>query len=115
LKNNPESSVAVFAVWEPMLPTDWDAPGTSVLNHLNDRRVRQFWDPHHVLAAVIKKAESSGKVHPDCCVLKGFFWDLAAAYAPGSRWGDMLPEAVFLNGPVVENAATLEAIVERSR
>jgi hypothetical protein len=98
-----------------MLPTDWGAPGTSVLNRLNDRRVRQFWDPNRIIATVIKKAEGSGQVHPDCCVLKGFFWDLAAAYAPGSRWGDTMPEPLLLNGPVVENAKPLEAIVEKSK
>jgi hypothetical protein len=70
LKNHPESSVVVFAVWEPILPTDWSAPGTSLLHRLNDRRVRQFWDPGHVLAAVIKKAETSGQLHPDCCERK---------------------------------------------
>ena len=107
--------MVVFAVWEPILPTDWSAPGTSVLNRLNDRRVRQFWDTGHVLASVIKKAETSGQLHPDCCDHNGFFWDLAAAYAPGSRWNDTLPEPVLLNGPVVQNAAALESIVSKPR
>ena len=105
----------VFAVWEPMLPTDWSAPGTSALDRLNDARVRQFWDPGHVVATVIRKAESSGQLHPDCCVRKGFFWDLAVAYAPGAHWNDTLPEPVLLNGPVFKNATTLEAIVEKAR
>jgi hypothetical protein len=107
--------MVVFAIWEPILPTDWSAPGTGVLNRLNDRRVRQFWDPGHVLAAVIKKAETSGQLHPDCCDHNGFFWDLAAVYAPGSRWNDLLPEPVLLNGPVVQNAAALESIVSKPR
>ena len=81
----PESSVVVFAVWEPILPTDWGAPGTSVLDRLNDRRVRQFWDPGHVLAAGSKKAEVSSNIHPDCCDRKGFLWDLTAAYAPAPQ------------------------------
>lgn len=103
----------VFAVWEPILPTDWSAPGTGVLNRLNDRRVRQFWDPNHLLAAAIKKAESVGKLHPDCCVRKGFFWDLIAAYPPGSHWGEVLPEPVLLNGPVVDHFTALEAIMQK--
>jgi len=107
--------VVVFAVWEPILPTDWSAPGTSVLNRLNDRRVRQFWDPDHLVAAVIKKAETSGQLHPDCCDHNGFFWDLTAAYAPGSRWSETLPEPVLLNGPVVQNAAALESIVAKAK
>ena len=107
--------MVVFAVWEPILPTDWSAPGTSVLNRLNDRRVRQFWDPGHVLAAVIKKAETSGTLHPDCCERKGFFWDLAAAYAPGARWSDTLPQPVLMNGPVVQTASELESIVAKAK
>ena len=107
--------MVVFAVWEPILPTDWSAPGTSVLNRLNDRRVRQFWDAGHVLAAVIKKAETASQLHPDCCERNGFFWDLAPAYAPGARWGDTLPEPVFLNGTVVQNAAALESIVAKAK
>ena len=107
--------MVVFAVWEPILPTDWSSPGTSVLNRLNDRRVRQFWDPDHVLAAVIRKAEMSGQLHPDCCDQNGFFWDLTAAYAPGSRWSETLPEPVLINGPVVQNAAALESIVAKAQ
>jgi len=38
-----------------------------------------------------------------------------AAYAPGSRWNDTLPEPVLLNGPVVQNAAALESIVSKPR
>jgi len=107
--------VVVFAVWEPILPTDWSAPGTSVLNRLNDRRVRQFWDPGHVLAGAIKKAEMTGKLHPDCCERKGFLWDLTAAYAPGTRWSDNPPEPVLLNGTMVQNADALESIVAKTK
>jgi len=115
LKNHPESPVVVFAVWEPILPTDWSAPGTSVLDRLNDHRVRQFWDPGHVVAAVIKKAETTGQLHPDCCERNGFLWDLTAAYAPGARWSDNLPEPLLLNGTMVQNADALESIVAKAK
>lgn len=107
--------MVVFAVWEPILPTDWSAPGTSVLNRLSDRRVRQFWDPSHVVAAIIKKAETTGPLHPDCCERNGFFWDLTAAYAPGAQWKDNLPEPVLLNGTMVQNADALESIVAKAK
>jgi hypothetical protein len=107
--------VVVFAVWEPILPTDWSPPGTMVLGRLNDSRVRQFWDPGHTLATVIKKAETSGKLHPGCCEFKGFLWDLTAAYAPGTRWSDTLPEPILLNGPVVQTASGLESIVAKDK
>jgi hypothetical protein len=86
-----------------------------VLGRLNDRRVRQFWDPIHIVAAVIKKAEASGKLHPDCCERKGFLWDLTAAYGPGSRWTENLPEPILLNGPVVETGSDLEPIVAKAK
>ena len=101
--------MVVFAVWEPILPTDWSAPGASVRERLNDSRVQQFWDPGHVVATLVKKSE--GKLHPDCCENKGFLWDLTAVYAPGSRWGEALPEPVLLNGPVVRTTDRLESIV----
>ena len=107
--------MVVFAVWEPILPTDWSAPGTSVLDRLRDRRVRQFWDSGHLVAAVIKKAETGGQLHPVCCEHYGFLWDLTAAYAPGSRWSDNLPEPVLLNGTMVQNADALESIVAKAK
>ncbi len=107
--------MVVFAVWEPILPTDWSAPGTSVLDRLRDRRVRQFWDPGHLVAAIIKKAETIGQLHPDCCVRNGFLWDVTAVYAPGSRWGDALPEPVFFNGPVVQRADALESLAVKAK
>jgi hypothetical protein len=94
-----------------MLPTDWSAPGASALGRLSDRRVQQFWDPNHLMAAVLKKAEVSGKLHPKCCDRNGFLWDLTAAYAPGKLWGDAPPEPILLNGPVVKNTAELESLV----
>jgi hypothetical protein len=107
--------VVVFAVWEPILPTDWSKPGTSVLARLNDGRVRQFWDPNHLLAVLLKKAETTGKLHPDCCERKGFLWDLTAAYAPGAQWRETPPEPILLNGPVVQTAADLAAAVAKAK
>jgi hypothetical protein len=86
-----------------------------VLNRLHDRRVRQFWDPGHVVATVIKKAETAGQLHPRCCTRNGFLWDLTAAYAPGAHWSDNPPEPVLLNGTMVQNAEALEAIVAKAK
>ena len=107
--------MVVFAVWEPILPTDWSRPSSSALARLSDRRVRQYWDPNHKLSPVLKKAEETGKLHPDCCERKGFLWDLTAAYAPGARWGDALPEPVLLNGPVVDTVIGLDAVVAKAK
>jgi hypothetical protein len=105
--------MVVFAVWEPILPTDWSRPSSSALGRLSDRRVRQFWDPNHMLSPVLQKAEETGKPHPDCCTRKGFLWDLTAAYAPGAQWRETLPEPVLLNGPVVQTTSNLDAMIQR--
>ena len=107
--------MVVFAVWEPILPTDWSKPSNSALGRLSDRRVRQFWDPNHKLSPVLKKAEGTGRLHPDCCERKGFLWDLTAAYAPGVQWRETLPEPMLLNGPVVQTTPDLDAYVAKTR
>ena len=98
-----------------MLPTDWSAPGNGALHRLDDHRVRQFWDPNHMVAAVLGKAEKAGQLHPKCCVGKGFLWDLNAAYAPGSRWPDNLPQPVVFDGPVVRTISGLDAALAKSK
>jgi hypothetical protein len=94
-----------------MLPTDWSAPSASALQRLDDPRVRQFWDPNHMVAVAIKKAQQAGQRHPDCCERKGFLWDLTATYDPGAEWRDNLPEPILLNGPVVETVSDLDTAV----
>ena len=85
------------------------------VERLSDRRVRQFRDPNHLIAGAIKKAETSGALHPDCCKRKGFLWDLTAASEFGARWGDVLPEPVLLNGPVVDTVIDLDAVVAKAK
>lgn len=102
-----------FAVWEPILPTDWSQPVSSVLQRLSDSRVHQFWDVNHIVAGVLKKSEEDSKVHPDCCERKGFLWDLTAAYSPGVQWREGPPQPVLFNGPVVRTVSELETVIAR--
>jgi hypothetical protein len=102
-------------VWEPMLATDWSAPGTSVLQRLNDPRVRQFWDPNRMVAAVLKKAEGAGQLHPDCCERKGVLWDLTGAYAPGKLWPETLSQPVLFDGPVVRTSPQLDSFIAKNK
>ncbi len=80
-----------------------------MLQRLSDSRVRQFWDANHTVAAILKKAATTGKLHPDCCESKGSLWDLTAAYAPGTKWRETLPEPILLNGPVVQTVSALDS------
>jgi hypothetical protein len=98
----------VYAVWQPMLPTDWSAPSGSVLRRLSNERVRQYWDPNHVLATQMKKDARAPQPEQDCCVRSDILWDLAAVYPPGAVWSEQMPPAVVFNGPVVDVTDAIE-------
>jgi hypothetical protein len=98
-----------------MLPTDWSQPRSSVLQRLSDTRVRQFWDSNHLVAAALKKAEETSKLHPDCCERKGLLWDLMAAYSPEAQWRETLPQPMLFNGPVVRMVGELDAAIKKEQ
>jgi hypothetical protein len=100
LQEHSNSKVAVFAVWEPILPTDWSAPSSWALGRLSDARVRQFWDKQHSLAKIMADSLDR-KTKPQCCNRNGNLWDLIAVYSPQAVWSDRLPPAVVFDGPVV--------------
>ena len=102
----------VLVVWEPILATDWRAPGARVLGRIPDRRARQFWDPRHVVAEQLARMakQRPGEPPPDCCVEKGFHWDEAILYSPHSHWSDG-PEPLFWNGPVYRISASLDKVL----
>ena len=85
-----------------MLPTDVSAPTTGTLARLSDPRVRQYYDPEHLLAKRLKTDARAPQPEPDCCTRNGTLWDLAAVYPPGAEWRDRLPTAILFNGPVVD-------------
>jgi hypothetical protein len=87
-----------------MLPTDWTAPAGFVLRRMRDARVRQYWDPNHLVAQRIEADARAPQPEPECCQRHGILWDLAAVYAADASWTDRMPPAVLINGPVVEIA-----------
>lgn len=105
LKEHPDGNVRVFAIWEPILPTDWNRPTTSVLSKLSDLRAAQFWDKQHLMASLVKQSASR---QPGCCKRRGVLWDIIAVYPPGARWTNSLPEPEFFAGPVVRGAPQWE-------
>jgi len=104
LDQHPAIKVKVFAVWEPILPTDWSAPTTSALRRLSDHRVAQFWDKEHLLAKAMAESRDPAS-KPDCCDRRGVLWDLIAVYPAAAVWGQTLPTATVFNGPVVRAIA----------
>jgi len=108
LRRYPNAPVTVFAVWQPMLPTDMSQPTTGTLARLSDRRVRQFYDSDHLFAKRLEEDARPPQPVPDCCTRKGVFWDLMAIYPPGAEWTDTMPVAPFFNGTVVDVTDGLE-------
>jgi hypothetical protein len=100
LEQHPKEKVAVFAVWEPMLPTDWIPPTTGALGLLSDRRITQFWDKDHAVAKILADSRADHPI-PDGSERNGILWDLIAVYPAGAKWGEALPRATVFNGPVV--------------
>ena len=105
LKQNVTPHVRVFAVWEPILPTDYSPPGTAILARLDDPRVAQYWDKDHLFAAQLgrKIQADAEQPQPKCCTRNGIQWDEIAVYASDAQWNGQLPRALFLNGPVVRS------------
>ena len=107
LKSHPASKVRVIAVWEPILPTDWDRPTSVVLDMLSDRRAIQWWDNQHLVARLL--SSSATGQDPRCCTRHGTLWDVIAVYPPGVRWNDSLPAPAYFAGPVVRGAPRWES------
>ncbi|MGC2091170.1 MAG: hypothetical protein WA638_17225, partial [Candidatus Acidiferrales bacterium] len=103
LKQNPDPRIRVFAVWEPILPTDYSSPSTGVLERLSDPRVVQYWDKNHLFAEQLARQLKSdpNSPQPSCCDWRGINWDEVAVYRQDAHWDEQLPRAVFLDGTIV--------------
>ncbi len=77
----------VFVVWEPVLVTDWHAPGAGAVGRIPDARVTQFWDPRRALSQTIRRDH--------------VVWDYVAIFPPGARWDETFPIPRFSGAPVV--------------
>jgi len=89
LREMKGQDVRVFAVWEPVLTTDFTAPSTSALARLPDLRVAQYWDGKRELSHVLGEHNRSTVV-----------WDYIAVYEPGTLWQDAPPKPVYSDHPV---------------
>lgn len=99
----------VLVVWEPILATDWTSPSGNTMARIPDSRVRQFWDPKHLVAGKLNEIakQKPPQPEPNCCIEKGFYWDEAILYAPHTHWKDE-PISAYWNGPVARVIAGLE-------
>jgi len=107
--------VRVFVVWEPILPTDFAPPMTSVLSRMPDLRVQQYWDPDHLVAKQMAADARAPQPDQDCCVRSGILWDLAAVYPKGATWTDRMPTALVFNGPVADVTDAVGGVIAAGR
>ncbi len=114
LRQNPAPRIRVFAVWEPILLTDYSSPSTGVLARLSDPRVTQYWDKNHLFAAQLARRLKSDAEHPRprCCDASGIDWDEVAVYLQDAQWDVQLPRAVFLDGPVIHALGFADVVDE---
>jgi hypothetical protein len=114
LRQNPNPHIRVFAVWEPILPTDYASPSAGVLARLSDPRVTQYWDKNHVFAERLASRLKADKGHPQpsCCNRHGIDWDEVAVYGQDALWDGQLPRAAFLDGPVVHALSFAKVVDE---
>ncbi len=103
LRDVRDPNVRVFVVWEPVLLTDWHAPGAGAVARVPDPRAVQFWDPGHLLSAEIRRAAESDPagVLGNHRLRARVVWDFVALYPPGARWTTAFPAANFAGAPVV--------------
>lgn len=106
LSRHPGKKIRVLAIWEPILPTDWNRPTSAVLDRLSDGRAVQWWDEQHLMAGLLKASAGEG---PKCCKRNETLWDVIAVYPPGAQWKETLPAPAFISGPVVRGAPNWEA------
>lgn len=112
MKENASPHIRVFAIWEPILPTDYSSPGTAVLGRLSDSRVSQYWDKEHLFATELARRIQADpdQPKPQCCTRKDIPWDEVAVYDQAALWGGQLPRAAYLNGPVVLSTAFADSV-----
>lgn len=96
LREIPHGRIRALVVWEPVLPTDWAAPTSTVLSRVSDPRAVQFWDKgrlvsHHVRLAGVDPGDPGPVV-----------WDFVALFAPGIRWDTSFPTPQFAGRTVLE-------------
>ena len=116
MTRNRAAKISVFAIWEPILITDWRKPGGRVLARLKDSRVKQFWDAKYLVAKQLKKDARPPQPEPGCCTRNGILWDLVAVYPPDAIWTEeAMPPAVLFDGAVVDKEAEIEAAVRKLR
>lgn len=96
-----DGPMTVLAVWEPIFDTD-RPPTPKLLGNINDARVRQLWDPGHIVSDEMRASELAHPGSPSQARTRtssmpdGIMYDTVAIFPPGSRWETTLPAPEYL-------------------
>lgn len=104
LERMPDPGLRIFIVWEPVLPTDWSAPGRGVMARVPDPRVTQFWDQDRKLSAVLggpAQLAQIAAVNDIRFAMKNVIWDAVLVF----RKRESKP--AFIGAPVFQVAADI--------
>ena len=109
LRDVRDPDLRAFVVWEPVLLTDWHAPGKDAVGRIPDARAMQFWDAPHTLSKEIRRAAQAdpAAVLGEHRLRGSIIWDFVAVYPPSVQWTDAFPAARFAGAPVVRVADDL--------
>jgi hypothetical protein len=102
LKEQNDSKIRVFVVWEPVLPTDFGAPSTFTLRRVSDPRASQYWDKEHIVSRLLGERDPSSIV-----------WDYVAVYEPGKLWDTAPPDPLYSHVPVIKGIGGAEETLRR--
>lgn len=114
LERRRDVHLRVFTVWEPILATDLTPPISAVLERMPDLRVRQYWDPNHLVAKQLASDARPPQQKEACCVKDGILWDLVAIYPKGALWTERMPPASLFNGTVVDVIHDVDTELQRT-
>jgi hypothetical protein len=101
----PSARLRVYAVWQPILPTDFRFTRRESL--LADSRVIHLWDRNKAVGrwfATYRGGE-------DDCFMGDVAWDLFYLFGPDAHWGERPDPLVACGGPVIEKSEKLAAAI----
>ena len=91
-----EGRVTIVGVWEPIFEAD-PAPTPNLFGNIKDVRVRQVWDPDHIMSDAMRASEVAHPGSPSQARTRtnnadaGIMYDTVAIFRPGARWEATLP------------------------
>ncbi len=105
LETFPSARLRVYAVWQPILPTDFRF--TRRESVLADPRVIHLWDRNKAIGRWF----ATYRGPQDDCFMGDVAWDLFYLFGPDARWGESPDSLVACGGPVIEKSGTLAAAI----